>query len=73
MPLDDEYSFDMVNKERVCAVKNSANERLVENAKENAKENVNEIRRKILAVIEKNPTVTLEELADSLDEKSSKI
>ncbi len=69
MPLDDEYSFDMVNKERVCAVKNSANERLVENAKEN----VNEIRRKILAVIEKNPTVTLEELADSLDEKSSKI
>ena len=69
VPLDDEYSFDMVNKERVCAVKNSANERLVENAKEN----VNEIRRKILAVIEKNPTVTLEELADSLDEKSSKI
>ena len=69
MPLDDEYSFDMVNKEKVCAVKKRANERLVENAKEN----VNEIRRKILAVIEKNPTVTLEELADSLDEKSSKI
>ena len=68
MPLDDEYSFDMVNKERVCAVKNSANERLVENAKEN----VNEIRRKILAVIEKNLTVTLEELADSLDENQVK-